>query len=313
MNRGRVLSVLALVLAVAALGTIAGGLSADEASGGERSPGVGFGSGEGSGIGEGEGTGINVSGVAGPAIPTWVVTGAILATVWLSLLVAGAYVVGFLWQASLRDLLTAIRWVLTRVVAIVLVVGVLVAFLFLIAGLFADGGGGLGGATEDAGIQLPGDSRSVSPTTVTGLTLLVGVVGAVLVVIVFTSRRGDGEKGPVTVGKRPTGGNHEPRSTALDTPGDLVDPDATNDVYRAWIDLREEVGGRGRAESPADLRRRALDAGFDERAVSELTALFNAVRYGDDGATTERERRARELGARLAREGAADPEETTNR
>lgn len=313
MDRGRVLSVLALVLAVAALGTLAGGLPADEAGGGERSPGVGFGSGEGSGIGEGEGTGINVSGVAGPAIPGWVVKGAILATLWLSLLVAGAYVVGFLWQASLRDLLTAIRRALTRAVAIVLVVGVLVAFLSLLAGLFAEGGGGLGGATTDAGIQLPGDSRSVSPTTITGLALLVGVVGAVLVVIVFTSRRGDGDGSPVRVGKRPTDETQEPQSTALDASGDLVDPDATNDVYRAWIDLREEVGGRGRAESPADLRRRALDAGFDERAVGELTALFNAVRYGDDGATTERERRARELGARLEGDGSTGAEETTNR
>jgi hypothetical protein len=44
--------------------------------------------------------------------------------------------------------------------------------------------------------------------------------------------------------------------------------------------------------TPGELARRAVDAGMNPEAVRELTDLFRAVRYGDERATAERERRA---------------------
>lgn len=71
--------------------------------------------------------------------------------------------------------------------------------------------------------------------------------------------------------------------------------DLTNDVYRSWYELMEDVDLQRRdASTPRELARRAVEDGLDRSAVTELTELFEAVRYGTASPTPELERRARQ-------------------
>lgn len=72
----------------------------------------------------------------------------------------------------------------------------------------------------------------------------------------------------------------------------------TNDVYGAWLELQRRSPAPESA-APAEVAARAVESGFDERAVEQLTGEFCAVRYGEAAPTTDRERRARELADRL--------------
>lgn len=303
MNRGRVLSAVALVLAVAALGTVAGGLSTGETGPSDTSPGVGIGAGEGSGVGNGSGLGLNVSSGSVLGFPPWPVAGIVLALVWGSLVLAGAYVVLFLWNATLREVLRAAGRVVARVVAIAIVMGVLVLLLSFLATLFESGGGGILGSSSTSSLDVPGAIDSPSSNLMTGIVFLMSVALVGLVLLTIVTSHGRDDDAIPGIEKRTKREREELADPVLRAEGEVVDPDATNDVYRVWRDLHDRVGDCDRADSPGDLRRRARAAGYDERAVGELTALFNAVRYGEDGATAERERRARDLGATLTGEG----------
>lgn len=303
MNRDSVLSAVALVLAVAALGTVAGGLSTGETGPGDTSPGVGIGAGEGSGAGNGSGLGFNLSGATDVSSPPWLGKGLVLAAIWGTTVVTGASVVLFLWNASLREVLRAAARVLASAVGLGILLAGLLALLFFLAALFESGGGGIMGSSSTAGLDVPGAVESPSPDPVTGVVLLAG--GALVIVVlvtVLTARDDPDGSTPDARWRR----DRERETIADDTlraEGEILDPAATNDVYRVWRELSEQVGDRDRAESPGDLRRRAKAAGYDEQAIGELTTLFNAVRYGEAGATAARERRARELRTRLARNG----------
>lgn len=303
MNRGRVLSAVALVLAVAALGTVAGGFSTGETGPSETSPGVGIGAGAGSGVGNGSGLGFNLSGGTDLGGPAWLGKGILLAMVWGAAVLSGAYAFLFLWNASLRELLGAAARIAAHVVAIAVVIGVLVVLLYFLATLFRSGGGGILGSSSTSTMDVPGTADSPASSLVTGVVLLGGAALVVLLLATIVSSRDGGGSQIPGVEKRTASEREELAEPPLQAAGDVVDPDATNDVYRVWRDLYDQVGDRRRADSPGDLRRRAQAAGYDEGAVGELTALFNAVRYGDDGATAERERRARQLETTLTDDG----------
>lgn len=295
MNRGRVLSAVALVLAVAALGTVAGGLSTGETGSSDTSPGVGIGAGEGSGVGNGSGLGFNLSVGTGLGGPPWLGKGIILAIVWGAAVLSGAYALLFLWNATLREVLGAAARVATLVVGITIVVGILVTLLYFLATLFQSGGGGILGSSSTSSVDMPGAVDSPSSNLVTSIVLLGGAALAVLVLATIVSSRDGGGDSIPGIEKRTNSEREDLRDPLPGAVGEVTDPAATNDVYRVWRDLHDRAGDRRRADSPGDLRRRAQAAGYDEGAVGELTALFNAVRYGDDGVTAERERRAREL------------------
>lgn len=311
MDRGRVLSAIVLALAIVAVGTVAGGLASD-ASSSDGSPGVGVGAGDGSGFGQGGGIGLNTSGETDLGFPPWLGMGFLLVTVWGAAIVAGCYVVLVLRQSSLRELLAALARSVGRVAAVALVMGALIGILYLFSVLFRSGGGGLVGGNPDAGLQVPGESRSVSTSVAPVAILLVGAALVALFVVVFFSHRDDEGLATAGITKRSEGDVDSDRHPGLRPDGDVDDPDASNDVYRVWTDFRDQVGRHERSESPEDLERRARAAGYDERAVGELTALFNAVRYGDAGATSERERRARELKATLDGAGGGEREGSRN-
>lgn len=77
------------------------------------------------------------------------------------------------------------------------------------------------------------------------------------------------------------------------------DSPPTNEVYRAWHALAEEVGAR-RTATPREIRDAAKAAGYDAEGVEELTALFRTVRYGDVPAADSPERRAAQLASALS-------------
>ena len=293
MDRGRVLAAVALLLAVLAVGTIAGGFSAGSAEGGERSPGLGIGSGEGSLAGDSSGVGIGFSNPNEPTLPQWIGIGILLAILWSALLVTVGYVAAFLWGVTVAELIeAAIAWMRRAVMVSVVVLVFVLALLFL-AEVFQNGGGGVVGSTVDAGTNFAGDATaSVSADALVGIVIAVGGVVLFLIFTTLVPAGSDEPRQAVEIVR--DGGEQEGSAPTVSLPptGDAADARASNEVYRAWATLEDRVGGRDAAQTPAELERRALEAGLDERAVGELTTLFNGVRYGDEGVTASRERRA---------------------
>ena len=299
MDRARALVAIALVLGVIILGTIAGGLSNEGASDAEKSPGVGLGSGNGSGIGDGGGAGLRTSNATTSPFPAWIGLAPFLLTLWLIVIAGVGAIVVFLWRASVDELVAALVSALGRFAMLAALLAGLFAFLLLLSALLGAGGGGFVGGNPVTGEPLTGESTTAdSPALTTGLAILAGVaLLGVALLVVFSS--GDDNDETTVEGKPLSESTTAPEPGGLEPAARLADPDASNEVFRAWTALRDRVSPRDGAASPAEIRRRALDAGLEEAAVDELTALFNAVRYGERGATTERERRARALRERL--------------
>jgi hypothetical protein len=85
--------------------------------------------------------------------------------------------------------------------------------------------------------------------------------------------------------------------------------DAENEVYRAWVEMTRHLDvDHPESSTPAEFAAAAVDAGLDPDDVDELTRQFEAVRYGGDEPTTERERRAIEALRRIEAEYADDGE-----
>ncbi|GCF14208.1 hypothetical protein Harman_21430 [Haloarcula mannanilytica] len=99
-----------------------------------------------------------------------------------------------------------------------------------------------------------------------------------------------------------------PTAPAADSVSLAADVPPENDVYRAWVALRNRVkpahegseAPAGEPVTPADVRDRAIESGLPEQPVTALTDLFCAVRYGGAAATPEREQRARAVAATLS-------------
>lgn len=294
MHRGRVLSAVAVVLAVLAVGTIAGGLSPSASSDSSTSSGLGIGSGDGSGIGESDNVGIGTANASGGSLPYWVGLLPLLAVIWAATIVGLVLAVYFLWDSTLRELIRAIVATIGRV-AVIVVIGIVVAALLLVlAGFIGKGGGGLMGTGSTTGSQFTGQASSTeSPVLAVGMAVLAGIAMLGILLVVLLPSGDDGE--PTVTGSG-AGGERRTRETSRSVRADasVDDPAASNEVYRAWTTLRDRVGERNRSESPAQVRQRAIEAGLDERAVSELTDLFNAARYDERPVTDDEERRARD-------------------
>lgn len=293
MTRTRVLSALALVLAVVALGTVAGGL----ADGGTSDPseGVGIGSGEGSGIGEGENIGLGASDADPPDVPVWLGMGPFMLALWISAAAGIIATILFVWSTTLEEVLKLVTESLTQVLGLGIAIILLYLLFLLLSGLFQGGGGGMMGTGGSVSGSVFGESSATdSPSMTSGIMFLgaVAVLG-ILFMILLPRRNDDGDSGGGTAVIADDESPAETNGTVRPVV-DVEDPEATNEVFRAWATLRDRLGRSDRTESPAELRRRALEAGLDEGAVQELTALFNATRYGERPVTSSEERRARE-------------------
>lgn len=88
---------------------------------------------------------------------------------------------------------------------------------------------------------------------------------------------------------------HTPDGTESGT-GNSATVDLTNEVYRAWWEMVRQLDiPRSQSRSPAEFATAAIDAGMDPEKVTELTALFRSVRYGDKPITSEVEQRASDV------------------
>ncbi|WP_229380123.1 DUF4129 domain-containing protein [Haloterrigena salifodinae] len=99
--------------------------------------------------------------------------------------------------------------------------------------------------------------------------------------------------------------NRTSRSTATDQSWPPAEP--RDDVAEAWVSMTDRLDvERPRSRTPEEWAEAAIDAGYDEEAVTTITELYRETRYGDATEPLERRRDAiREL-ERL--EGGGDTE-----
>ena len=161
-------------------------------------------------------------------------------------------------------------------------------------------GGGASGGLD------PGQTVS-TPTTVFGVLLVVAILGAVLLLFVST---GDDES--PTGERTQSPDDYEAQAAIGAAAGAAADrieaeADVDNEIYRAWVEMTSHLEvSNPDASTPAEFAAAAVDAGMDRDDVTELTDLFEVVRYGGATPTEERERRAVEALRRIESEYAAD-------
>lgn len=153
------------------------------------------------------------------------------------------------------------------------------------ASLLPAGGG-------SAGANAAGEALS-APTALVGLLLVVAILGSVLLLFVST---GDDED--ELAGEAPDPPAPERRQAVGARAGEAADrlesdADLENEVYRAWREMTGALAvDNPRSTTPAEFAAAAVDAGMAREDVTTLTEAFEAVRYGDEPATAEREREA---------------------
>jgi hypothetical protein len=147
------------------------------------------------------------------------------------------------------------------------------------------GGGGLPGS---------GSGQLTAPTALFGLLLVVALVGAAALLFFST---GDDDRPEST-------GETEAESPAVDvrdigraagTAADRIegDADVENEVFRAWSEMTRLLDiPNPRTSTPGEFADAAVAAGMERDDVAELTRLFEAVRYGGERPTDDREARA---------------------
>lgn len=163
-----------------------------------------------------------------------------------------------------------------------------------------------GGDESDGG---DGDA-ALNPQSPTGVAALVGAVLLVGLALLVRSRSGDDDR------EDEADTDEETVERVRQVAGEAADrietdahADPDNEVYRAWRELTTHLDvADPRTSTPAEFAAAAVEAGVDREAVSELTAVFRAVRYGGRTPTDERERRAVEALRRIEGGDDADDE-----
>ncbi|WP_436909176.1 DUF4129 domain-containing protein [Halosimplex marinum] len=275
-----------VVLCVVALALTASTLSATSSN--QR------GAGEGESVGAtddplGQQTPTNGSAPDAPGLPGEWVAGLIAAAVILA--VPAALLVG---RANALGVAAA-------VVAFVVLLGL---YLFLsgtfdgssmgqslpnVSGSPLGGGGDMGSADESAA-----DNARDLPSLVT-----FGVVGFALVaalgLIYYASASVDASVDPAPPAE-PDAPDREAVGAAAARAAERIDDhsgDAENAVYEAWVEMTGALDVADPATStPGEFAAAATGAGMDADRVSELTDLFERVRYGSEPVTADHERRA---------------------
>lgn len=155
------------------------------------------------------------------------------------------------------------------------------------------------------------DARGESATTTRRLAVGVGlfIVGAATVLWRLTAGDPSGES--ETDDEADVGNDGDEASPPDAPPRRAGHAAATNEVYRAWLDMVAFLDGSPR-RTPAELARTAVEAGYPERPVTELTELFRAVRYGGDSPGEESERRARRAVERIRAAGGSNDHGTAD-
>lgn len=162
---------------------------------------------------------------------------------------------------------------------------------------------------DGTGDRNPGQSNPVeqlrdpNPSSV----VLVVVIGLLVVAgLLYRREKGAEAESPSNVTEEP---DDETGTEAIGTvAGNVADrledepgePALENEVYRAWHEMTTRLpAANHRATTPGEFADAAVEAGLDPADVYALTELFRAVRYGETGATEDREARAVETLRRI--------------
>ena len=286
MNR-TVAAVLAL-LAVLALGAAAATLddtaTASGAGGSGSDRGVGVGSGDRFDLG-----GVNLT-ETGTAPPLPDVVGRILAALLLAVAAFGVY-------AFYREHGVGAFLAVTAAVALFMLL------LYLLArglggGVDLDGRSGLLGGQEPT---LPGGAPAGPESNALSVaeppTVLVALFGLVLLggAAVLFRLTGDDVAAAAPEEEPPPASDVAAVGRAAGRAADRIEAteNVDNAVFRAWREMTDGLDvANPDASTPAEFAAAAVDAGMEREDVTELTGLFEAVRYGGLDATDDRERRA---------------------
>lgn len=158
------------------------------------------------------------------------------------------------------------------------------------------GGGGIikSGIQNNTGLPA-GNTSLVQPITNVPPSAMLGLVGLVLVAAVGLMYRSMSEEEVVTVDDDI---EDEPDldqfAEAAGRAADRIeehDADVDNAVYRAWVEMTDLIEVENpEVYSAGEFEATAIKLGMEESDVTELTRLFNEVRYGDKSAESREER-----------------------
>ena len=134
---------------------------------------------------------------------------------------------------------------------------------------------------DDGDGEGPGEDGEPSvPTIVLYLLLLLAALITVLSVVTMRNRTGEEESEDADDGTDSSAAVGRAAGRAADRLERTVDVD--NEVYRAWREMTTLLDvERPESSTPGEFAAAAVDAGLSQSDVSELTRLFEAVRYGD--------------------------------
>jgi hypothetical protein len=162
--------------------------------------------------------------------------------------------------------------------------------------------GGTGGMSDGA--------RTVtSPSVLMFLVLGAALVGAV--VLLVRSSSGSEEATPETDVLEETGEDIAAVGRAAGEAADRIESESSveNEVYRAWREMTQYLHVPSpESSTPGEFAAAAVDAGMDREDVTELTSVFEEVRYGGQDASDEHEQRAIAALRRIERTYAEDDE-----
>jgi hypothetical protein len=146
-----------------------------------------------------------------------------------------------------------------------------------------------------------GERTFTTPTSIIAILFVVAALGVVAAVFL----RDDGEEQQIST--EPEMDEEEQQAVIGSAAGEAADrieneAGLENEVYRAWAKMAEPLPvEQPQTSTPADFASAARDAGIEPDDVSELTTLFEEVRYGTATPTEEREERAVEALRRIER------------
>jgi len=169
-------------------------------------------------------------------------------------------------------------------------------------------------STSESGSLLPGEPGNISlpaggsglPGSGSGTTLTdpsvlllvgLGLALAGAVALLFVSSAGDEPDREEAAADPESPEDVAAVGRAAGAAADRIEDatDVDNEVYRAWREMTRHLDvPNPESSTPAEFAAAAVEAGIDRGDVEELTALFEAVRYGGESPTEDRERRALE-------------------
>lgn len=155
--------------------------------------------------------------------------------------------------------------------------------------------GGGGTETSDGQNPVPGGGSPLDIAPNIPPWLLLGAAGLLLFGAVGLMYRTMGEETVVTVEEETEeDADLDEFAEAAGRAADRIeehDADVDNAVYQAWVEMTDLIDVENPdSYSPGEFAATAVDLGMAESDVTELTRLFNEVRYGDRDAETREER-----------------------